>query len=48
MSAVATLGQARDQMQRVSNCNDVFVTSSGNPDEPVLGWLTNNLLATVD
>ncbi|MGY4101253.1 hypothetical protein ACW2Q0_17110 [Nocardia sp. R16R-3T] len=47
VSITATLGEARDQMQRVNGCNDIFVTSSGDPAEPVLGWLTNNLLATV-
>ncbi|MFB8282780.1 hypothetical protein [Nocardia colli] len=48
VAVTATAGQARDQMQRVSDCNDIFVTSSGYPVEPVLGWLTNNLLATLE
>ncbi|MFD0361238.1 hypothetical protein ACFQZZ_07230 [Nocardia sp. GCM10030253] len=48
VSITATLGEARDQMQRVSGCNDIFVTASGYPAEPVLGWLTNNILATVE
>ncbi|WP_174188457.1 hypothetical protein [Nocardia barduliensis] len=48
VSITATAGEARDQMQRVSECNDVFVTSSGYPAEPVLGWLTNNLLASLE
>ncbi|MEV0357750.1 hypothetical protein AB0H71_17005 [Nocardia sp. NPDC050697] len=43
----ATLGEARDQMHYVNGCNDIFVTASGNPSEPVLGWLTDNLLATI-
>ncbi|MFE7720697.1 hypothetical protein ACFU44_16830 [Nocardia rhizosphaerihabitans] len=47
VSITATLGEARDQMQRVSGCNDIFVTSSGYPAEPVLGWVTNNDLATI-
>lgn len=47
VSITATMGEARDQMQRVNDSNDIFVTSSGYPAEPVLGWLTNNLLATV-
>ncbi|MFI2281378.1 hypothetical protein [Nocardia beijingensis] len=48
VSIAATAGEARDQMQRVNDCNDIFVTSSGYPSEPVLGWLTNNLLATLE
>lgn len=48
VSITATLGESRDQMQRVDNCNDIFVTASGYPTEPVLGWLTDNLLATVE
>ncbi|MFB8005216.1 hypothetical protein [Nocardia sp. NPDC056000] len=47
VSITTTAVEARDQMHRVSDCNDVFVTSSGYPGEPVLGWLTNNLLATL-
>lgn len=47
VSITATLGEARDQMQRVHQCNDIFVTASGVPSEPALGWITNNLLATI-
>lgn len=47
VSLGATLGAAREQMQHVDGCNDIFVTASGDPSDPVLGWLTDNLLATV-
>ena len=42
----ATIADARNEMRRVPNCNDIFVTAGGRPDEPVLGWLTNTDLAS--
>ena len=47
VSDKATLGDARARMQAVSGCNDVFVTTSGQASETLLGWLTNSLLATL-
>ena len=41
----ATVGEARLEMGRIPNCNDVFVTAAGKRDEPILGWLTNTDLA---
>jgi hypothetical protein len=41
----ATVEQARGEMGRISNCNDVFVTATGKRDEPIIGWLTNTDLA---
>jgi len=43
----ATVADARKAMVSVKNCNDVFVTASGNRDERAIGWLTNTLLAGV-
>jgi hypothetical protein len=43
----ATIADARRVMGSIKNCNDVFVTSSGNRDERAVGWLTNTLLAGV-
>lgn len=37
----ATLAEAKAAMERKPGCQDVFVTQSGGPDQPVLGWLTN-------
>jgi hypothetical protein len=28
-------------MKRIEECQDVFVTTNGRAEEPVLGWLTN-------
>src|SRR5207249_1769896 len=37
----ATLAAAKQAMEKTPQCQDVFVTASGQPDEPVVGWLTN-------
>ena len=36
-----TLADAKEAMDRMPGCQDVFVTRTGAPDEPVVGWLTN-------
>lgn len=43
----ATVADARGVMASIKNCNDVFVTATGNRDERATGWLTNTLLAGV-
>jgi hypothetical protein len=43
----ATLADARDAMAGVPGSNDVFVTASGQASEPLLGWLTNTMLAGI-
>ncbi len=35
------LADAKAIMEGVKDCQDVFVTEHGKPDEPVMGWLTN-------
>lgn len=45
VSKTTTLGEAKQKMEAVKNCQDVFVTENGNADEPMLGWLTNNDIA---
>jgi hypothetical protein len=43
----ATLGDAKAAMNKRSrDCRDVFVTESGRADEPVLGYVTDVLIAT--
>ncbi len=39
--AGAMLSDAKERMERVRNCQDVFVTEHGQPGEPTLGWLTD-------
>jgi hypothetical protein len=43
----ATVADARVRMVSITNCNDVFVTPSGNRDERATGWFTNTLLAGI-
>jgi hypothetical protein len=37
----ATLAEAKLAMETTPNCSDVFVTTSGRPSDPVVGWITN-------
>ena len=39
--AGAMLSEAKELMERTPNCQDVFVTEHGLPNEPVQGWLTD-------
>jgi hypothetical protein len=41
----ATLAEARVAMEAVPTCYDVFVTDSGSPQDPVLGWITDVIIA---
>jgi len=41
VSAKATLGDAKAAMEKMKNCQDVFVTENGKPEEPIVGWLPN-------
>ena len=41
----ATLADAKLKMDALKNCNDVFVTKTGNRTEPLLGWITDNTIA---
>jgi hypothetical protein len=40
----ATLAEAKMIMMNVKLCNDVFLTKSGNSEEPVLGWITDKTI----
>jgi hypothetical protein len=45
VSSRTTLDEAKAAMQAVTECRDVLVTENGRADEPVIGWLTNLILA---
>ena len=47
VAKTATVADARSVLAAVDNCNDVFVTDTGKPDERAIGWLTNTLLAGI-
>jgi hypothetical protein len=40
----ATLGDAKSAMVRNGECRDVFVTANGDSDEPILGYVTDDLI----
>lgn len=45
VSKSATLFEANQKMINNPLCQDVFVTDSGNENETVIGWITNNRIA---
>ncbi len=40
----ASLGDAKLEMEKVPNCQDIFVTKNGTKGEEVLGWITNLII----
>ena len=44
VGAKDTLGDAKDAMDNIENCSDVFVTDTGTRDGKVLGWITNLII----
>jgi hypothetical protein len=40
----ATLGDAKEAMGRINNCQDVLVTAKGTRNEKVVGWITNGII----
>lgn len=43
----ATLADAKAKMHATPDCEDVFVTKTGAATEPVIGWITDNLIFEV-
>lgn len=43
----ATLAEAQAKMNATPECEDVFVTKTGQAAEPVLGWITDNVILEV-
>lgn len=41
VAQTATLADAKAKMEGTPDCQDVFITDSGDAKEPVLGWVTN-------
>lgn len=44
VSQAATLADARAKMTEIPDCEDVFVTKTGTKGEPLLGWITDNVV----
>ena len=45
VSCGANMADAKRAMESVKGCYDVFITNSGDKQEPVLGWLTDVTIA---
>jgi hypothetical protein len=41
----ANLSDAKVLIKNFPACNDVFITQTGSPDEPVLGWITDKTIS---
>ena len=44
LPVTATMVEVKQKMQDNTICQDVFLTKTGKMDEPVMGWITNNLV----
>ncbi len=44
VSETNNLADEKNEMHKVENCLDVFVTKTGSKNEAVLGWLTNLII----
>jgi hypothetical protein len=44
VKADATLAEAKKVMDAIRNCQDVFVTKSGDVKDEVIGWITNVII----
>lgn len=43
--ASCTLSDAKKKIDAKSDCRDAFVTQTGRPDDPIIGWLTDARIA---
>ncbi len=41
VSRSTSLAEAKERMNAIPGCSDIFITSSGKADEPIDGWLSN-------
>ena len=41
VSMQSLLADAKQAMEKIKGCQDVFVTENGKQSQPVKGWLTN-------
>jgi len=45
LSEKATLGVAKNKMEELEFCRDIFITKGGGVTEPVTGWISDIILA---
>jgi CBS domain-containing protein len=41
VSEETTITEAKRKMEETPNCQDIFITKKGTPDEPLTGWISN-------
>jgi hypothetical protein len=44
VSEQETVGRAKDRMEMITTCQDIFVTKGGTAKEPLTGWISNTRL----
>jgi len=44
-SEKATIISAKQKMENLPSCQDIFITKEGSSDEPLSGWISNVRLA---
>ena len=44
VSELSNLLDAKNYIDRIDNCLDVFVTNTGLANSPVIGWITNAII----
>jgi hypothetical protein len=37
----SSLGDAKNRMEKIANCSDIFITADGEPTSKVIGWVTD-------
>ncbi len=45
ISEACTIASAKQKIEEIPGCQDIFVTKGGSPDEPLTGWVSNTRLA---
>ena len=45
VSEQTSIAEAKRKMKSITSCQDIFITKDGNPDEPLIGWISNVRMA---
>jgi hypothetical protein len=45
LAEITTIAEAKEQLDKIKICQDIFVTKNGTPNEELSGWLSNTRLA---
>lgn len=41
VSEATTIAEAKRKMEEAPSCQDIFISKTGSPDEPLTGWISN-------